>query len=77
MVTPSPTSYTRTMSLPIPLPADLDELDDGLPDPTPEQIAGILEARAALARGEGIPLDEVEARTERFLRERARARRAG
>lgn len=50
------------MSLPTPLPADLDELDDGLPNPTPEEIAGLLEARAALARGEGISLDEVEAR---------------
>jgi hypothetical protein len=47
------------MSLPTPLPADLNELDDGLPDPTPEEIAGLLDARAALARGEGIPLDEV------------------
>lgn len=47
------------MSLPTPLPADLEELDDGLPDPTPEEIAGLLEARAALARGEGIPLDKV------------------
>ena len=77
MGTPSPMPYTRAMSLPIQLPADLDELDDGLPDPTPEEIAGILEARAAIAQGEGIPLDEVEARTERVLRERARARRAG
>ena len=60
MVLPSLPTYTRDMSLPTPLPADLDELDDGLPNPTPEEIAGIIEAR-----------------TERLLRERARARRAG
>jgi len=76
MSTPSPTLYTRTMRLPIPLPADVDELEDCLPDPTPEQIEGLLEARAALARDEGLPLEEVEARTARFLRNRARARRA-
>jgi hypothetical protein len=57
------------------IPLDDDDLDDGLPEPTPEEAAGIVAARRRTEREGTISLDEAATRLDAFIRTRAAARR--